>query len=218
MASILIGKLPLKILAFIKYKGDKVAINSFHEQLRRIVLSGIIKEDTGAQFLEQMTALEYIDHTKPITIYIDTYGGSVDAALLMYDCIRTSSCPVNTVGMGKVMSAGVLLLAAGDKGYRFVSPNTRVMIHEISGGSIGTVSEMETSVTEIKRMQDIYTSLLAKHAEVNKAKVLEDMQKVSYMSAKQAINYGIADKLFPSRKVATRKPVEKRKTRNKKKG
>lgn len=193
-----------------------MAINSFHEQLRRIVLSGTIKEDTGAAFLEQMTALEYIDHTKPITIYIDTYGGSVDAALLMYDCMRTSSCSINTVGMGKVMSAGVLLLAAGDKGYRFVSPNTRVMIHEISGGSIGTVSEMETSVTEIKRMQDIYVSLLAKHTGQTKAKVQKDMEGTSYMSAKQAINYGVADKVFPSRKMVSRKAPVKKKTTKKK--
>lgn len=192
-----------------------MAINSFHEQLRRIVLSGMIKEDTGAAFLEQMTALEYIDHTKPITIYIDTYGGSIDAALLMYDCMRTSSCPINTVGIGKVMSAGTLLLAAGDKGYRFISPNTRVMIHEVSGGSIGTVSEMETSVTEIKRMQDIYVTLMAKHTEQTKAKILKDISGNNYMSAKQAINYGIADKVFPSRKMVARKPPTKKTAKKK---
>jgi len=190
-----------------------MAINNFHEQLRRIVLSGAIKEDTGAAFLEQMTALEYIDHTKPITIYIDTYGGSVDAALLMYDCMRTSSCPINTVGIGKVMSAGVLLLSAGDKGYRFVSPNTRIMIHEISGGSMGTVSEMETSVAEIKRMQDIYITLLAKHTGQTKAKVLKDMQGDNYMSANQAIKYGIADKVFPSRKMVPRKAPKQQDTK-----
>lgn len=196
-----------------------MAISSFNENLRRIVLSGSITEEIAAQFLEQMTALEYVDHGKPVTIYIDTYGGNVDAALLMYDCMKTSACPINTVGIGKVMSAGVLILAAGDKGHRFVSPNARIMIHEVSGGSWGTVSEMEVSVTEMKRMQDTYVNLLCKDTGQKKQKVLQDIKLDKYMSAKQALDYGIADKIYPSRKVSSRAtPKQKAKgARSKKK-
>lgn len=185
-----------------------MAISGFNEQLRRIVLSGHVREDVAAQFLEQMTALEYIDHTKPITIYIDTYGGNIDAAMLMYDCMRTSACPINTVGIGKVMSAGTLLLSAGDSGFRYITPNTRVMVHEVSGGSVGTVSEMEASVSESKKVQDRFLSLLSKHTGKSKSLLLDDvLHQNNYMSAKEAIDYGLADKVFPSRKISGRKRV-----------
>lgn len=194
-----------------------MAISQLNESLRRIVLSGVITEETGAQFLEHITALEYIDHTKPITIYIDTYGGSIDAALLIYDCIRTTSCPINTVGLGKVMSAGTLILSAGDKGHRFIGPHTRAMIHEVSGGSKGTISNMENSINETRRMQDVYATLMAKHTGQKKSKVLEDMKIDNFMSAKQAIEYGLADKLFPSRKIASKSSKKKTKRKTTKK-
>ncbi len=88
-------------------------ISAMNEQLRRVVVTGSIKEETSSQFLEQITALECIDITKPISLYIDTYGGSLSAALSMYDTLKACCCPIVTIGIGKVMSAGVLLLAAG---------------------------------------------------------------------------------------------------------
>lgn len=175
-------------------------ISQLNEQLRRIVLSGTIREDSAAQFLEQITAFEYVDITKPITVYIDTFGGSVDAALLMYDAIKACACPVVTVGIGKVMSAGVLLEAAGEKGSRFITENTRVMLHEVSGGAFGPISEMEVSIAETRRLQDIYLELLAKDTGQTKQKILKDIGKDFYMSAAEAVKYGIADKVVPTRK------------------
>lgn len=191
-----------------------MAISQLIEQLRRIVVSGSIKEDTGAQFLEQMTALEYSDHTKPITVYVDTYGGSVDAALLMYDVIKTCSCPINTVGMGKVMSAGVLLLAAGDKGYRYISPNTRVMIHEVSSGVRGTVSEMDNAINESRRLQEVYIKILAKNTGKSLSQIKKDITVDKFMTAQEAIKYGIADKVLPSRRIVSRKKASKRKAKS----
>jgi len=175
-------------------------INVMNEALRRIVLTGSIKEDTSAQFLEQITALECVDMVKPISIYIDTYGGNLDAAILMYDAIKACCCPIVTIGMGKVMSAGVLLLAAGEQGSRFITQNTRVMIHEISSVSMGPISEMERAMIENKNMQDVYINLLSTDTGVSKAKLLKDMQKETFMSSSQAIKYGIADKIVPIRK------------------
>jgi len=183
-------------------------ISQMNEQLRRIVLAGFIKEDTAAQFLEQVTALECTDMVKPISIYIDTYGGNVDAALCMYDTMKACCCPIVTVGIGKVMSAGVLLLAAGDKGNRFITENTRVMIHEISGGTFGPISELEHSLAESHRMQDVYVSLLMKDIGKTKTRILKDMNAEKYMSAAEAVKYGIADKLVPTRKT-TRKVAVK---------
>jgi ATP-dependent Clp protease, protease subunit len=175
-------------------------ISPLNEQLRRIVLSGIIREDSAAAFLEQITAFEYIDISKPISVYIDTVGGCVDSALLMYDCIKSCCCPIVTIGIGKVMSAGVLLLAAGEKGSRFITENTRVMIHEVSGGAFGPISEMENSIAETKRMQEMYIDLLIKDTGASKTKLLKDMSKDYYMSAEEAVKYGFADKLVPTRK------------------
>lgn len=202
-------------------------ISAMNEQLRRVVIAGSVKEDSAAQFLEQITALECIDINKPISIYIDTYGGNLDAALCMYDTIKACCCPIVTIGIGKVMSAGVLLLAAGDKGNRFITQNTRVMIHEISGGTIGPISEMETAIEESKRMQEVYASLLSKDAGVSKAKLLKDMKLETFMSAEEAVDYGIVDRLVPTRRTtkkvssskakpkATKKkaPVKKKTTR-----
>ncbi|MHA1675808.1 MAG: ClpP family protease, partial [Candidatus Njordarchaeales archaeon] len=185
-----------------------------NEQLRRIVISGTIREDSAAQFLEQVTALECIDMNKPISIYVDTYGGNLDAAMCMYDTIKACCCPVVTIGIGKVMSAGVLLLAAGDKGNRFITENTRVMVHEISSGTFGAISEMENSVLETRRMQDLYIELLAKDSNTNKTKILKDMEKETYMSAQETVNYGIADKLVPTRSCA-RKVTKKKKIKKK---
>lgn len=191
-------------------------ISQMNEQLRRIVISGIIKEDTASQFLEQITALECIDMAKPISVYINTFGGGLDSALCMYDSMKACCCPIVTVGIGKVMSAGVLLMAAGDKGNRFITQNTRVMIHEVSGGTFGPVSEMENSVAESRRMQEVYIDLLANDTGAAKSKIKKDMEAETYMSAAQAVTYGIADKMVPTRKV-TRKVTTKKKSVTKKK-
>lgn len=185
------------------------------EQLRRIIISGPIREETSTIFLEQLTCLEAMDITKPISIYVNTYGGNVDAALCMYDALKACCCPVMTIGIGKVMSAGVLLLAAGDKGSRFITDNTRVMIHEISGEVYGPVSEMMSSIDETRRLQDTYVELLAADTGKTKAKLLKDMSKTLYMNSTSAVKYGIADHLVQTRKVPKNKTTKKKTTKKK---
>jgi len=187
------------------------------ELFRRIIISGSIREDTASQFLEQITALECMDVTKPISVYIDTYGGSLDAAITIYDAMKSCCCPINTIGIGKVMSAGVLLLAAGDKGSRFITDNTRVMIHEVSAGAIGSVSEMEASLEEIRHQQEKYIELLSKNCGAKKDELLEDMQCETFMSAAEAVKYGIADRIVPIRQHTQKTyPKQKKKVSAKK--
>lgn len=197
-----------------------ISSSAMNDQLRRIVISGNIREDTAAQFLEQITALECSDITKPISIYIDTYGGSLDSALCMYDAMKSCCCPIVTVGIGKVMSAGVLLLAAGNKGNRFITQNTRVMVHEVSSGVIGPLSEMEVSVAEARKMQELYVELLSYDTGKGIDKIKADLKKTTYISAEEAIKYGIADKLVPTKgskscKKSTKKKTTKKKTTKK---
>ena len=184
-----------------------MSISPLHEAVRRIVISGSIREDSASQFLEQITALEYIDASKIVTIYIDTYGGNVDAAMLIYDAMRICSCPIRTVGIGKVMSAGSLILAAGDPGNRFLTKNTRVMIHQISGGAIGPLADMENELQEMGRLQDQYASVLATHVNKSKTQIMSDLKSDKYMTATEAIKYGLADKVLPfcTKKVPRKK-------------
>lgn len=186
-----------------------MSISPLHEAVRRIVISGNIREDSASQFLEQITALEYIDSSKVITIYIDTYGGNVDAAMLMYDAMRICGCPVRTVGIGKVMSAGSLILAAGDPENRFITKNTRVMIHQISGGTVGPLANMENELQEMNRLQDQYATVLATHVNRTKSQIIDDIKHDKYMTANEAIKYGLADRVLPfynKKKKAKNKP------------
>lgn len=182
--------------------------------LRRIIVSGPIREDTAMSFLEQITALECMDVTKTISVYINTYGGNVDSAICMYDAMKSCTCPVVTIGMGKVMSAGVLLLAAGDKGKRYISENTRVMIHEISAEVYGAVSDMKSSLDEVHGLQDTYVNLLAQCTGKSKTKILKDMENTLYMNATDTIKYGIVDRVITARKDIK---VVKKNTKSKKK-
>lgn len=188
-------------------------MNMNTEQLRRIIISGVISEECAAVFLEQITAYEYIDLTKPISVYVDTFGGSVNSALLMYDAIKACAAPVVTIGIGKVMSAGALLLAAGEPGNRFITENTRVMLHQISGGAFGPISDMEASLSETRNLQEVFYSLLSKDTGVSLSKLMKDIgQHDFYMSATEAVAYGLADKLVPTRR-ALKKAVKVKTTK-----
>lgn len=178
-----------------------MTVSRYDEDIRRIIISGDIREDTAAKFLESLTAFERVDMAAAVTVYVDTYGGNLRAALAMYDAMRICACPIETVGIGKVMSAGALILAAGDKGHRYLAPHTGVMIHQVSGGVYGTVNEMDLVMQETKRMQDLYIELLSKHTGKAKSKIAKDIMIDNYMDSKAAIEYGLADKIVPYRKT-----------------
>jgi ATP-dependent Clp protease protease subunit len=176
-------------------------LSNFDSQCRRICISGTIGEMSSHIFLEQLSSFEYADTSKPITIYINSYGGDVHAATAMYDAIKACSCSITTIAFGSCMSAATLLLAAGDKGSRFVSENCRLMIHEVSGGAIGCLSELQASVDEAKYLQDQYLRLLSKETGVPENKIRADIKGGDfYMSSSEAVKYGLADNIVPTRK------------------
>lgn len=188
-----------------------MSISAWNELVRRIVITGGIREDSAVQFLEQITALEYIDSSRLITVYIDTYGGNVDSCMLIYDAMRTCRCPLRTIGIGKVMSAGALILAAGDPGNRFLTKNSRIMIHQISGRTSGTLSDMENEIKEASRLHEQYVNLLAEHTKTTKTKILEDLKVDKYLTPSEAIKYGLADKIMPYVNKQDLKPKKSKK-------
>tara|TARA_B100000131_G_scaffold165773_1_gene160303 strand:- start:1231 stop:1881 length:651 start_codon:yes stop_codon:yes gene_type:complete len=137
---------------------------------------------------------------KPINFYISTYGGSADDMFALYDImdICKRGVDIQTIGIGKVMSAGVLLLAAGTKGKRYITKHCRVMIHSVAAGAGGQMHNLENEMKAIKNLQDEYINALVANTELTKrqlTKILDRKVNV-YLTAQEAIEYGIADEIL----------------------
>ena len=136
----------------------------------------------------------------PIEFLISTPGGSADDMLSLYDMMRVikAKCPIHTFGIGKVMSAGVLILAAGTKGKRRIGKNCRVMIHSVAGGNVGSFHNLENEMEEIRHIQKTYIRLLAEETNMTEAQLKKMINKKVnvYLSAEEAVELGIADEVF----------------------
>ena len=135
-----------------------------------------------------------------IKMYISTSGGAADDMFAMYDVMKwvQRSVDISTIGIGKVMSAGVPLLAAGTKGKRYLAENARVMIHNASAGAVGIIPTMEEEINEFKNIQDMYIRLLSENTNMSEKKIRSMLKKKAniYLSAKQAVELGIADHIL----------------------
>ena len=165
---------------------------------RIVYLNGEVTESSISQVIAALVGLSSIDKFAPITLIVSTYGGSVDEMFSLYDIIRHLSCPVHTIGLGKVMSAGILLLASGKKGFRLVGKHARLMIHPISSGTGGTVFEMSNDTNEFLRQQAVMQEALVSETSMTRAQVEKIMLAGhdTYLTAKDAIKLGIVDKII----------------------
>lgn len=164
---------------------------------RIVYMAGDVDETSISQVIAHMLGLASMSD-KPIQFVISTYGGAVDEMFSLYDVMKFLPCPVQTIGLGKIMSAGVLLLASGEKGKRLLGKNSRIMIHPISGGARGNVFEQINEVEEMKRMQELMCKLLLKETKMPKAE-LDRIMKLGhdyYITPEQALKYGIVDKVI----------------------
>ena len=160
---------------------------------------------SGLLFLEKNIAhrskISEEEIAKKIEMYVSTHGGSAAEMFSILDVmesIKIKGCDIKTFGIGKVMSAGVPILAAGTPGERYIGKNCRVMLHSVTSGSVGTIFNMENELKEIKWIQDRYIECLAGYTKMSKSKIkkLFRSQKDIYISSKQAIKLGIADKIL----------------------
>jgi ATP-dependent Clp protease protease subunit len=164
------------------------------DNVRIVVLHGDVNEHTISHVIVQLLQLANQNH-KPIHLVISTYGGSVDEMFSLYDTIKFLPCPVHTIAMGKVMSAGVLLLASGVKGKRLIGRSARIMIHPISGGVFGNVFEAVNEVKEHERLQTLMTDALLRETKMSREEI-EKIMKAGhdcYITPDQAIKMGIVD-------------------------
>ncbi|NOY00166.1 MAG: ATP-dependent Clp protease proteolytic subunit [Verrucomicrobia bacterium] len=166
----------------------------------RIIFIGEGISDPLANYvIAQMLYLQMQDPNKDINIYINSPGGSVTAGLAIYDTMQFVTCNVNTYCMGMAASMGAVLLLAGTKGNRFALPNSHVMIHQVSGGAQGTASDVERTVEFMYNLKKRLNEIIAKHTGKTIKQVEDDADRDYYMSAQEACDYGIVDKVMENK-------------------
>ena len=162
----------------------------------RIVFLGRAIDDNVANVtVAQLLYLEAEDAEKDVIIYMNSPGGSVTAGLAIYDAMQYVRCPVQTVCVGQCASMGAVLLAAGTKGKRHILPHSRVMIHQPHGGAGGVASDIEIQAREINKLKLRLNQILAKHTGQPLDKIEKDTDRDSFMSAEEAIAYGLVDRV-----------------------
>jgi len=149
-------------------------------------------------YLNEMNRIAQKEEDKrPIDFYLSTYGGSADDMFALYDVMRTvrQDTPIHTLGLGKVMSAGVLLLAAGTKGKRRIAKNCRVMIHSVAAGNHGNLQDLTNELGAIQDLQDMYTNCLVAETNMSESDIKDMLNRNVnvYLSAVEAVKLGIAD-------------------------
>ena len=163
---------------------------------RIVFVSGEVEDDMANAVVAQLLFLQAQDSKKEVSMYINSPGGSVTAGLAILDTMRMISCPVATYCVGQAASMGAVLLAAGEKGKRHALPNARIMIHQPWGGAQGKASDIEITAREILRLKDVLNGILAEASGKTVEEVLKDTDRDHFMSAAEAKDWGIVDKVL----------------------
>jgi len=167
----------------------------FMEQ-RRVFLWGAVTDESAKRVVDRLLYFETMDPGKPITFFINSPGGVVTSGMVVYDTIKLISSPVSTVCMGLAASMGSILLSVGEKGKRYIWPNGKVMIHQPSiGGIYGQATDIEITANQILKTKEMGGRILSENCNQPYDKVMKDMERDYWMSADEAIAYGIVDAL-----------------------
>ena len=167
---------------------------------RIIFVAGPIHDEMANTVVAQLLFLEKIDPTKDITIYVNSPGGSVSATLAMYDTMQLIKCDVSTVCIGIAASGGSIILMGGTKGKRFILPHSEVMIHQPLGGAEGQATDIAIHANHILDTKKLLNDMIAKHTSQSFKKVEQDTERDYFMRAKEALDYGIVDKIVETKK------------------
>jgi ATP-dependent Clp protease protease subunit len=167
---------------------------------RVIFVDGEINDTSANLIVGQLLFLESQDPEKDISVYINSPGGSVTAGLAIYDTIQYMRPEVQTICLGQASSMGALILACGTHGKRFALPSSRVLIHQPWGGVQGQASDVSLQAREMLRLKRMTIDYFALHAGKSVETVAADMERDFFMSAQEALEYGLVDKIFERRK------------------
>ena len=166
---------------------------------RIIFLSGEIDDALANTVVAQLIYLEAKDPTKDIALYINSPGGSVSAGMAIYDTMNFIRPDVSTTCIGLAASMGAFLLSSGAKGKRYAMPNSEIMIHQPLGGAQGQASDIKIQAEHILRIKEKLTRILSENTGKSIAEIARDTDRDNYLSAEEALNYGLIDKVYYKR-------------------
>ena len=166
---------------------------------RIILLGEAVNDYTASLICAQLLFLESEDPEKEVYMYINSPGGVVTAGLAIYDTMQYVTCPVATLCMGQAASMGALLLSAGAPGLRYALPNSRIMIHQPSGGFQGQATDIEIHAREVLRLKQRLNEIMAKHTGRKLKEVIEHTERDNFLGAEEAKAFGLIDRVLVSR-------------------
>ncbi len=166
---------------------------------RIVFLADEVNDTTASLVVAQMLYLESMDPEKDIHFYINSPGGSISAGMAIFDTMNYIKCDVSTICIGMAASMGAFLLAAGQKGKRFALPNSEIMIHQPLGGMKGQASDIKIHADHILRIRDKMNHILAERTGQNFDTVVQDTERDNFMTAEQAAEYGLIDRVIEKR-------------------
>jgi ATP-dependent Clp protease protease subunit len=166
---------------------------------RIVFLSDEVNDTTASLVVAQMLFLEAQDPDKDICFYINSPGGSVTAGMAIYDTMNYVKCDVSTICIGMAASMGAFLLSAGAKGKRIALPNSEIMIHQPLGGAKGQATDIKIQADLILRTRDNLNRILAENTGRSIEEIARDTERDNFMTAEQALEYGLIDKIFAKR-------------------
>jgi ATP-dependent Clp protease protease subunit len=166
---------------------------------RVIMLDGEVTQHTASLICAQLLFLESDNPDKAISLYINSPGGSVTAGMAIYDTMNFIKPAIHTIVMGQAASMGSLLATAGNKGHRYILPNARHMIHQPLGGASGQATDLEIQARELLRWKSVLTDIYVEHTGKSHKQLRADMERDFFMTAGEAVEYGLADKVLTTR-------------------
>ena len=168
---------------------------------RIVFLGSEVNEVSANLVVAQLLHLESVDPTKDISLYINSPGGSITDGLAIYDTMQFIKPDVSTICLGQCASMGAVLLAAGTKGKRYALPNSRILIHQPSGGAQGQETDITIQANEIVRMRTLLNEILASHTGQTIEAIHKDTERDNIMMPQEALEYGLIDAVIESRKA-----------------
>ncbi len=175
---------------------------------RIVFLGSAINDDVANIIVAQLLFLDAEDPERDINMYINSPGGSVYAGLAIYDTMQHLRAPVSTFCVGMAASMGAVLLTAGEKGKRSALPNSRIMIHQPSSGAQGTAADIEIAAKEILHIRERLNEILSHHTDRPVEQIAEDVDRDRFMSPKEAVEYGLIDRVIEGSVSNGTKPAD----------
>ena len=170
--------------------------NGNKDKKRAIYLTGNIDEEKSEAFIKNILRLEIEDPIKDIVVIIDSYGGLVDSMWSMQDAMQMVTCKVHTLAIGKAMSCGQLMLIGGTKGCRYATPNSRIMMHEISSWAHGSISDIQNYAAELERLDKQFREFIVSRSKITATQLDKMLKSDCYMSPEDALKTGMIDRII----------------------